>query len=192
MNDSPKLSHTGTVPLETERLNLRRMSVSDAPQMFENWANDPEVTKFMLWDAHKGVVASEERLALWEGQYSEPDFYQWGIEIKETGQLIGTASVVNMRAAHLSCELGWCIGRRFWNRGITSEAVAAVIKHLFNNAGFNRIAAHHFADNTASGRVMQKTGMTFEGISRQCDYMAKLGGFVDVACYAVCKSDYPK
>ena len=71
------MRHTGTPELETDRLLLRRLLPQDAPQMYENWANDPAVTRFLRWEPHKSPAETRELLSAWAELYPNPDYYQW-------------------------------------------------------------------------------------------------------------------
>jgi len=184
------LNHTGTVRLETERLILRRTSLSDAEQMFANWASDPEVTQYLTWPSHADIEVTKGVLAYWDKENDRLDYYHWGLELKESCQLIGTGGVLGINERHHSADLGYCMGRAYWNKGYMTEAVAAMIKYLFNTVGLNRIVACHDTENVGSGRVMQKCGMTFEGIQRQAHFCDRRG-FVDLAFYAIVKGDIP-
>jgi ribosomal-protein-alanine N-acetyltransferase len=179
----------GTVEIETERLILRRTYLSDAQMMFNNWANDPEVTRFLLWETHTDIDMTKTILSLWDTKYGKPDFYLWGLVIKGNGQLMGTIGAMNTVEMFQCTELGYCIGRSYWGKGYMTEAVANVIEYLFNTVGFNRITARFNPDNIASGRVMQKNNMVFEGISRKAGFTEKQG-FYDFINYAILKEDY--
>ena len=87
-----------------------------------------------------------------------------------------------------SAELGWCIGKAWWGRGIMPEAGAAVIAYLFDEVGLNRVAARHDVRNPKSGRVMQKLGMTQEGVLRQAGHCN--AGTGDIAVYSILKREY--
>ena len=89
------MRHTGTLELETDRLLLRRLLSQDAPQMYENWANDPAVTRFLRWEPHKSPAEPRELLSAWAELYPNPDYYQWAIVEKATGQVFGSLSVYN-------------------------------------------------------------------------------------------------
>ena len=82
---------------------------------------------------------------------------------KENMQAIGSISIVNFSDLHEWCEIGYCLSRNYWNNGIMTEALKAVIKLCFTKVGFNRVHAFHHAENKASGRVMLKSGMKYEG-----------------------------
>ncbi|MBQ4523154.1 MAG: GNAT family N-acetyltransferase, partial [Lachnospiraceae bacterium] len=79
------MNHKGTVKLETERLILRRFVIEDAKAMYENWASEDEVTKFLTWPTHSSVEDTRFVLNHWINSYEKSDFYNWAIELKETG-----------------------------------------------------------------------------------------------------------
>lgn len=121
------MNHLGTITLETPRLILRKFVLSDAIYMYKNWANNHEVTKFLTWPIHTSVQVSQDIIASWINDYTKLNTYQWCIELKKSHEPIGSISVVNIRESINSAEIGYCIGRDFWNKGLTSEAFAAVI-----------------------------------------------------------------
>ena len=161
------MTHSGTRTLETDRLILRKFTMADAQDMFDNWASDPEVTKYLTWPTHTGVDVSEKVLEDWISHYDEPDFYNWAIEWKRTGQVIGNISVVGQTHDGTdSADIGYCLGKAFWGQDIMPEALKAVIRFLFDSEGFRRVAACHDINNPNSGRVMEKAGMREEGVWR--------------------------
>lgn len=187
---SKHLDHKGTRTIITERLTLRPFKLNDAEDMFNNWANDTEVTRFLTWPAHQNISITKEILSIWCGQYEYDNVYNWAIELNAEKQVIGGISVVALNENHLSCEIGYCISRKLWGRGIVTEAFKAIIEFLFSEVGMNRIVAKHDTNNPASGRVMQKSGLNFEGIS----YAVNLRGeeFYDLANYAIIRKEYYK
>ncbi len=88
------MRHTGTPELETDRLLLRRCC-RRMPRRCTNWANDPEVTRFLRWEPHKSPAETRELLAAWAELYPNPDYYQWAMVEKATGQVFGSISVYN-------------------------------------------------------------------------------------------------
>ena len=183
------LKHTGTVRLETARLILRQTTVADAEQMYANYAADPEVTKYLMWKPHASVEVSKGILADWDKQNAKMDYYHWGIVLKETGQLIGAGGSQGINEINQSTELGYCLGRMYWGKGLMSEAVAAMIAYLFGVVGLHRIFARYDPHNIASGRVMEKCGMIYEGTHRHEGY-SELLGFYDLAYYAILKDEW--
>ena len=93
------MRHAGTQEIETERLVLRRLTPEDAGMMYQNWANDPQVTKFLRWEPHKNADETRELLTAWALLYPNGDYYQWGIVEKATGQVFGSISVFTSSSA---------------------------------------------------------------------------------------------
>ena len=182
------MKHGGTVRIETERLILRRFTMDDAGVMYRNWASDPVVTEYMTWPPHASVDVTRQVLGMWIDSYAEPNGYQWAIELKSLGEPIGSIGVVRMNESVDECELGWCIGSRWWGQGIMPEAASEVVKYLFEVVGANRVAARHAVGNEKSGRVMQKIGMVKEGVLRQSDRSNR--GISDCAQYSILASEY--
>ena len=182
------MNHCGTQRLETDRLVLRRFVIEDADAMFQNWASDDEVTKYLTWPTHNSIDVSRTVLKDWVAAYTKKDFYQWAIVLKENGdQPIGSIGSVSLNEDTSAVQIGYCIGRRWWHRGITSEALKAVMDFFFDEAGFNRVEARHDPRNPHSGMVMQKCGMKFEGTTRGSDRNNQ--GICDACWYARLKSE---
>ena len=92
------MTHIGTQYIETDRLILRRFELSDAQAMFDNWASDDEVTKYLTWPSYTDVSAVEQKLEQWVSQYGQDDCYRWAITLKENGpQPIGSIDVCHWR-----------------------------------------------------------------------------------------------
>ena len=182
------LNHQGTIKIETDRLILRRFKIEDADVMYRNWASDDEVTKYLTWPTHANVNVTRMVLEDWIQKYNNPDFYNWAIELKQIGELIGNLSVVKHEEKTGSAAIGWCMGKRWWGQRIMPEAARAVLQFLFEEVGFNRIAAQHDKENAKSGRVMQKIGMIREGTLRASGKNNQ--GIVDEVYYSILKDDY--
>ncbi len=182
------MKHCGTQRLETERLILRRFVNADAAAMFNNWASDDEVTKFMMWKSHSSIEISQSVTNDWVKQYSDPKRYNWAIVLKSNGdEPIGAIDVVHMDEAVSSVHIGYCIGRKWWHQGITSEALKAVMDFLFDEVDVNRIESRHDSRNPNSGGVMKKCGMKYEGTLRSADWNNQ--GICDACYYALIKSE---
>lgn len=181
------MNHCETYTIETKRLLLREFIVEDAEAMFQNWASDKEVTKFLTWPAYTSLDTAIHILNEWTASYEKPDFYQWAIVPKNLNEPIGSISVVSINEKTQMAEIGYCIGRPWWNRGITSEALSAVINFMFDQVGANRVQAKHDVNNPHSGLVMKKCGMKYEGTLRSAAVNNQ--GVCDVSIYALLKSD---
>jgi ribosomal-protein-alanine N-acetyltransferase len=182
------LFHKGTAIIETNRLILRPFVMDDVTDMFNNWASDSEVTKYLSWQAHTDIATTKYVMKMWIDSYSKNETYRWGIVCRENGnEVIGSIDVVRINEDLERAEIGYCISKKFWNKGITTEALTAVIDYLFS-CGFMRISAYHDVLNPASGQVMQKCGMQFEGVFRNAE-KNNVDEFCSIAQYAILKSD---
>lgn len=169
------MRHVGTQQLETERLILRRLLPQDAAQMYQNWASDPEVTRWLRWEPHKDPAETQELLTAWAALYPNPDYYQWAIVEKAGGQVFGSISVCNsllgepqqktewpgLNLADGLWEPGYCIGRKWWNQGFTTEALQAVVDFWFTQVQGDFLVCCHAVPNPASGKVMEKAGFVY-------------------------------
>ncbi|MCL2531130.1 MAG: GNAT family N-acetyltransferase [Oscillospiraceae bacterium] len=182
------LAHKGTVTLETERLILRRFCVEDASAMFNNWASDSEVNKYLTWPTHTSVSASQAVIESWLPLYEKPSHYSWAIELKEIGQPIGSIAAVELRDATKMVHIGYCIGQPWWRQGYMTEALRELIRFFFEEVGMNRIESCHDPRNPNSGKVMLKCGLQVEGTMRQNDRNNQ--GICDTIRYAMLAEDY--
>ena len=174
-------------PIETERLILRRLEMSDAQDIF-NYGRDPEVARHVLWEAYSSVGECRAYIRAMQRRYRSGEPSSWGIELKETGRIVGTIGYMWCQEEHSSAEVGYSLARDQWNRGLMTEALEAVIVHSFETLRLNRIEAQHELTNPASGAVMKKCGMRCEGTLRQ--RLRNKGRYVDVALYAILREDY--
>lgn len=182
------MEHKGTTAIETNRLLLRRFNIDDAPAMFRNWECDSNVTKFLSWPAATSINEVEQTLHEWLQGYNRLDFYQWAIVLKDINEPIGSISVVKQNEDLDIVQIGYCIGRKWWNQGFTSEAFKAIIPFFFENVSVNRIESQHDPDNPNSGLVMAKCGLKYEGTIRQSHRSNR--GIVDACMYSLLKSEW--
>ncbi|BDU50427.1 GNAT family N-acetyltransferase [Haliovirga abyssi] len=182
------LIQKGTKDLDTERLYLRRFKLEDSENMFNNWANDEDVTKYLTWLPHKKIEVTNEILKEWINSYKSTDVYNWAIVPKEYGKVIGNISVVKIDLEDEMCEIGYCISKKYWNKGIVTEALKKVIDYLILDVGFVGIKGKHDLKNIASGKVMLKAGMTYEGRIRD-SIKNNEGEYIDVEMYSILKRD---
>lgn len=183
------MQHGGTRFLETERLILRPFHIEDAPQVFENWASDPEVTEFLTWPTHRSLEQSLAFIQMNVEHYAEPEHYEWALYHIQDRQVIGSLGAMNFQPATRCIELGYALSRAYWGKGYATEAVRAVIRYLFDEVGMLRIQAKHDPANMASGAVMRKCGMLHEGTLRQA--IRSNRGITDAELYAILQEDRP-
>lgn len=180
------MNHLGTRELATERLTLRRFEIEDAENMFYNWANDPEVTKYLTWPAHENVEITESIVKDWVSKYDDKEFYQWAIELNDLEQPIGSISAVKVDNKIESVEIGYCIGQKFWHKGYTTEALTEIIRFFIAEGGAGRVCARHDSNNPNSGKVMDAAGMEYEGTLRRADINNQ--GICDAVIYSKIRS----
>lgn len=142
--------------LETDRLVLRPVTLDDAPAMFE-YASDEENTRY-TFETNKSLEETRNNIALF---YLANPLGRWGIEVKSSGQFVGTIDLHKINLDLKTAAIGYVLNKRYWNQGYTTEANCAVIKLAFEEIGMNKLLALHDKANPASGRVMQKSGMIF-------------------------------
>lgn len=182
------MNHLGTEKLETKRLILRRFREEDAEAMFKNWTSDDEVVKYLTWPAHSSISVTEEILQKWVENYNKKDYYQWAITLKEKpSEPIGAIGVNSYDDKISMVHIGYCIGRHWWHKGITSEALQCVMNFLFEKVQAKRIESRHDPRNKYSGAVMKKCGMKYEGTLRNADKNNQ--GICDASYYAMLSSD---
>ena len=182
------MQHKGTCTLETPRLILRRFAPEDAQACFRNWMSDPEVTRYLTWPAHPSIEVTRQVLGSWIKDYDDPRFYSWAIELKETGEPIGSIAAVNMDDRARKVHVGYCLGRPWWSKGYMTEAFRRVITFFFEEVRANRVEALHDSENPGSGKVMLKCGLQKEGVLRQSEWNNR--GIVDACMHGLIAEDY--
>ncbi|MDF2949372.1 MAG: ribosomal-protein-alanine acetyltransferase [Sedimentibacter sp.] len=178
----------GTQTIETERLLLRKYTLNDAEDMYNNWAKYEDCFKYLPWEPCVSTHEAEERIKKWIELYKENTFYQWGIELIENKEIIGFINLHNIDEDNYSAETTYILSPKFWNKGIMTEAVNAVLKFGFECLGLNRISAEFYSGNDNSQKVMLKINMTYEGTLRERYF--KSGSFYDSIQYSVFKKDW--
>ena len=147
-----------SVTWETDRLILRPLSVADADAVFV-WASDPEVNRYMSYPLHTDVETTRQWLCSVE-QRSEEN-YEFGFVRKSDGLLIGSGNIGPDSREPGVWGFGYNLRRECWGLGYATEAARAMIDFARTRRGAKVFAAHHAVDNPASGRVMEKCGLTF-------------------------------
>lgn len=170
--------------LSTERLRLRRPCTDDAPAIFSRYAQDREVTRYVLWLPHQTVADTEEFLKACDDAWDLGIGHRpWVIE--REGDLIGMIGVtIQARRA----EVGYVLARDMWGNGYMTEALRAVIAHCFETDQLDRVWAVADVDNPASSRVMERAGMTYEGTLRAWARHPAVDGARDCTCYAAVRN----
>ncbi|MED4207443.1 GNAT family N-acetyltransferase [Neobacillus mesonae] len=185
------INFSGTPTIETPRLILRRLELTDAQSIFDHWLSDERVTDNLIKGAHKTVSETREKVATIVSEYSSKEFCYWGIELKQSGELIGAIDFFNFDSTTENCEVGYSLGYNWWNKGYGTEALSAVLDFGFRHMKVHKISAAHNLDNPASGKIMRKVGMQQEGVIRHMIRNAK-NQYKDCAVYGILLEDYLK
>ena len=175
--------------IETERWILRKIKIDDASIAFDNWCNSDKVDKYVLWKKHSSVETTINLYEKWIEEYNNEKTFRWIVELKETHDLIGTIDVSSRFIKYGSCEIGYCYSEKYWNNGYATEALQAVIKYLFEECEAELINAEFMENNPASGKVMEKAGMKFEGVLRS-RVIDKNNIRNDLINYSITKDEY--
>ncbi|PGM59619.1 GNAT family protein [Bacillus sp. AFS053548] len=180
--------YKGAPIIVTKRLNLRKIEMNDANRMFDYLFSDHRVMDNLIKGPHKSISETINRLTEITNQYESNKFCYWGIEIKETGELIGTIDIYNIDEDTENCEVGYDIGFNWWNQGYGTEALHAVVEFAFRFMNIHKISATHHIDNPASGKIMLKVGMKREGIIRHM--VRKNNQYKDCGIYGILQQEY--
>ncbi|OBA81277.1 GNAT family acetyltransferase [Mycobacterium sp. 1164966.3] len=141
------------------RLLLRLPVPDDAGALFQRVARDPEVTRYLLWSPHPDVAAT--RRVITEKLNAGDDERTWAIALRHSDELIGLTSC--RRPVRHSVEIGYCIGRRWWGKGLMSEALAMLLAALEADPDVYRVWATCNVDNDRSARLLERAGFVLEG-----------------------------
>ena len=154
-----------TKKIITSRLVLRKFKNNDYKAMFDNWASDEMVAKNAGWPKHEKIENTKELVEYWVNEYKNENVFNWIIDLN--GEIpIGSITVIKSDLNNRTCEIGYNIGRKYWNNGYATEAIKAVIDYLFKLNIFDTIVAQCFEYNLASSRVLEKNGFKKDGILR--------------------------
>ena len=184
------MKYLGTKTIETDRLILRKIKIEDIPIAYDNWCKSDN-NKYVLYEKHENIDVTKKLFKTWIDLYDDPKTFRWMVELKENHNLYGIIDVSNKFIKYGTCEIGYCYAEKYWNKGYGTEALKAVIQYLFEKCDADTICAEHMEKNIASGRVMQKAGMKFDGRTRS-RVVDKNGKRNDLLCYSILKDEYFK
>ncbi len=151
--------------VSTPRLLLRKPKLEDAGGMFRAYTSDEGVTRFMTWQAHR---SEDETLAFLRAcleEWSSGTGFPYVIEVGD-GEA-GPVGVLHLRNHGHFVDFGYVIARPCWGRGYMSEALSTLVDWSLAQPQVWRASAFCDVENLASARVMEKAGMTFEGVLRR-------------------------
>jgi len=173
--------------LETERLLLRPFRLDDASEV-QRLAGAQEVAAMTLAVPYPYPDgAAEEWISTHEAAFERGEAVDFAVVLRERDELAGAIGL-GLEREHDRAELGYWVGVPYWNRGYATEAAAAVLAYAFETLGLRRVYAFHFSRNPASGRVLQKIGMTHEGTRRA--HTLKWGEYLDNEAYGILRAEW--
>ena len=174
--------------IETERLILRPFTPSDAP-VVQRLAGDRAIAATTLNIPHPYEDGmAEEWISTHKAGFEKEILVNFAIVLKNSKELVGAIGLT-LEKGHARAELGYWIGKPYWNQGYASEAGKSVVKYGFETLDLNRIHAFHFKRNTPSGKVLRNIGMSHEGCRRK--HVRKWDAYEDVEMYGVLREDTP-
>lgn len=182
------MKNLGTKKLETKRLILRKVNENDYKDAFKNWCYSDKVDRYVMWTKHQNEEETKEFYDQWIEEYDEKT-YKWIIELKKINEVVGTITISKKFLSYGTCELGYCLSDKYWNQGIMTEAVNEVIRFLFEECEADTIWAQFLENNAASGKVMEKVGMKYEGRLRSRIF-DKDNLRNDLLAYSILKEEY--
>jgi ribosomal-protein-alanine N-acetyltransferase len=169
--------------LETPRLRLQRPRLQDAAVIFETYASDPLVTRYLVWRPHASVAETQKFLQRCEAAWRDGSASPWVIIRRADDRLMGM--IEPLMNGH-RVELGYVLGRPFWGEGYMTEAAGTVAKWALEQEGIFRVWAVSDVENLASARVLEKIGMEKEGVLRRWSIHPNISQEPrDCACYAI-------
>lgn len=168
--------------IDGDRIYLRPIQLSDAEDMHE-YASDDETTRF-VFEPHESLEDTKENIARY---FLASPLGKYAIVLKDSHKMIGTIDL-RVEEDHKKAELGYTLSKAYWNRGYTTEAGKLLIRLGFEVLELQRIFAFHDERNLASGKVLEKLGMTYEGTFRN-NRVSKREIITD-KIYAIIKEDY--
>ena len=172
--------------LETERLRLRPFTFDDEAAVFA-LVSDPEIARFVRFEAHRTPAETRAFLELVEQYYRRGEPFAWAIVRREDDRLIGSCGFVSQAGERRSAEIGYWLGKPYWGKGYAAEAARALVRFGFEQMGLERVEAKCFLENRAGQCVIEKLGMRFEGTDRS--EMIK-GAYPELRVYGIARDEW--
>lgn len=170
-----------------KRIDLRVLAHEDAPSLSHH-ANDPEVAMFTKiphpygeQDALDFIAHAQQQLRCMQG-------LKLAIVLKQSNEVIGVISLCDIDYQHKKAEIAYWLGKRYWGRNIMKEAISLMLTHGFYDLGLNKIYAVVMHPNSASVKLIEKCGFSYEGRMRQ--HVFKRGQWLDHLMYSLLREEF--
>ena len=175
--------------LETERLILRKMLVSDVADVYA-YSCRADVTEHLTWSPHANPEYTTDYLRYIGQRYTVGDYFDWAVVEKASGRVIGSCGFTRFDYPNDAGEIGYVFHPDFGGKGYATEAVAEVLRFGFVALKLHRIEARYLKGNDRSVRVMERLGMQYEGERREA--MLVKGSYRTVGTYSILASEYQR
>jgi RimJ/RimL family protein N-acetyltransferase len=167
---------------QTERLLLRRPEAADAAEIFRRWTQDPEVTRYLVWEPHTSIAESEAHISRCRASWADGTAFVWFLEDRTGGGLVGS---VASRLSQRGVNLGYLLARDAWGKGLMVEALTPIVEFWLSQPQVFRVWATCDIENRGSQRVLEKAGFQLEGTLRRWDHHPNLSPDPrDALCYS--------
>jgi RimJ/RimL family protein N-acetyltransferase len=171
--------------IQTERLTLRSPSLNDSEAIFRAYAQDAEVTRYLIWEPHQDIRETEVFLSECITAWESANRFPWIITLKSSGGLVG---MIEIRINEFKADVGYVVSRPFWGKGLATEALRPIVDWALGQESIYRVWALCDIDNIGSARVLEKVGMQREGALRRNILHPNTSNEPrDSYCYAVVK-----
>ena len=173
--------------IETERMFLRKLELSDAADMHELRC-DERVMQFIGRARSTCVEDMHELIEKVHADAEETIGISWGIQFRDSPGLIGSIGLYRIQKEHFRAEVGYILNPNHWGQGLMTEALKAVLKTSFEQFGFHSIEADTDPENVASNRILERNGFRLEGQFKDKFYFD--GKFYDTNIYSILASEF--
>ena len=190
MEKRKMLTHIGTNTIETERLILRRFEYSDNASMRKNWIADKKIQSLYREPVYTTESEVKDLLDKYIGSYEKQDYYRWAVIDKLSEECIGQIAFYLVDSKNNFAEIEYCIGSHFQCNGLATEATKAIIAYGFEKIKFHKVQICTMTINSASKRVIEKCGFTYEGTLRDSFFIDDK--YIGRLYYSILKDDYEK
>jgi RimJ/RimL family protein N-acetyltransferase len=149
---------------ETSRLTLRTPVIEDAKSIFQNYANDRLVTRYLHWQPHENLAETKAFIQRCTNVWRAGTAFPWVMCLKKTGEVIG---MIELRIDGHRADMGYVLARDYWEKGLATEAAKLILDWAIAQPPVYRVWAVCDIDNHPSARVLEKIGMQREGVLRR-------------------------
>ena len=172
--------------INTQRLLLRPLFQSDAQDIYEIFS-DKQVMKYYDLLPFESLERAKQQVEFFTQGFEQKTMLRWGIEYKDNSKLIGTCGFFAFNEDVKKAELGYELNSSYHGKGLMTEALGAILSHIFTQTDINRVEAYVEPPNIASQKTLEKLGFTKEGTLRQFERCR--GELIDICVYGCLRSD---